>query len=125
MAEKHHTHEEFIKWLVEGHLPLAIPIFKKHGIISYSLFITPASLNGALKEKFEKIRPTWDFADFDCSLEYTIPDVETIQKVMADPDWPAALKDHEEWLDASKALLSLGYHVPYLLETGEVVNLPK
>lgn len=70
-----------------------------------------------------KIRPTWDFADWDCFLEYTIPNVETIKNVMADPDWPAALKDQDEWLDTSKALLSLGYHVPYLLETGEVVNM--
>lgn len=32
-----HTHEAFIKWVVEEHLPLAIPVFKKHGIIEYSL----------------------------------------------------------------------------------------
>lgn len=32
-----HTHEDFIKWIVEVHLPLAIPIFKKHGVLEYSL----------------------------------------------------------------------------------------
>jgi hypothetical protein len=31
------THELFIKWIVEEHLPLAIPIFKKHGVLEYSL----------------------------------------------------------------------------------------
>jgi hypothetical protein len=35
-----HTHEEFIKWIVEKHLPLAMPIFKKHGILGYSLVST-------------------------------------------------------------------------------------
>ena len=32
-----HTHEAFINWIVKGHLPLAIPVFKKYGVIDYSL----------------------------------------------------------------------------------------
>jgi hypothetical protein len=32
-----HTHEAFIKWLVEEHLPLALPVLKKHGVLGYSL----------------------------------------------------------------------------------------
>jgi hypothetical protein len=35
--QQKHTHEAFIKWIVEEHLPLAIPIFKKHGVLGYSL----------------------------------------------------------------------------------------
>ena len=72
-----------------------------------------------------KLRPSWEFADFDCFLEYTIPDVQTIKNVMSDPAWQEVNKDQEEWVDTSKALVSLGYHTPYLLETGEVVNMPK
>lgn len=42
------THEAFIKWIVEEHLPLAIPVFKKHGIIEYSLVSSPTlELNDA------------------------------------------------------------------------------
>lgn len=72
-----------------------------------------------------KFRPTWDFADFDCVLEYTIPNVAAIKNVMSDPDWATAIKDQEDWVDTSKALVSLGYSTPYLLENGEVVNMPK
>lgn len=46
-----------------------------------------------------------------------------IGAVMADPDWAESVKDQEDWVDVPKALLSLGYYTPYLLETGEVVNL--
>ncbi|RYP30211.1 hypothetical protein DL767_006358 [Monosporascus sp. MG133] len=120
-----HTHEAFIKWIVEEHLPVAMPIFKKHGVLGYSLFVTPASLNGALKQEFGKLRSSWDFADFDCFIEYTIPDVQAIKNVMSDPDWQAATKDQGDWVDTTKALVSLGYSTPYLLETGEVVNMPK
>ena len=35
--KQQHTHEAFIKWIVEEHLPVAMPIFKKHGILAYSL----------------------------------------------------------------------------------------
>ena len=39
-----HTHEAFIKWIVEDHLPVAMPIFQKHGILGYSLVSTPAEI---------------------------------------------------------------------------------
>ncbi|RWA13467.1 hypothetical protein EKO27_g1634 [Xylaria grammica] len=128
-----HSHEDFIKWIVEVHLPLAIPIFKKHGVIEYSLqvlkpfgkFVTPESLNGALKAEMEKFRPTWDFADFDCFIEYTINDLQVIKNVISDPDWPKAIENQDDWVDTTKALLSVGYSTPYLLKTGEVVNMPK
>ena len=33
-----HTHEDFIQWIVEDYLPLAMPIFKKHGgVLGYTL----------------------------------------------------------------------------------------
>ncbi|GAP92556.1 putative dimeric alpha-beta barrel [Rosellinia necatrix] len=120
-----HTHEEFIKWIVDVHLPLAVPIFKRHGVIGYSLFVTPESLNTGLKEEMSKFRPTWEFADFDCFIEYTLADMGVIKKVMSDPDWPKAIEQQDDWVDMTKALLSVGYSTPYLLETGEVVNLSK
>lgn len=78
-----------------------------------------------MKEDLGRFRPAWEFADFDCFIEYTMPNVQAIKDVMADPDWPAAVKDEEHWVDGSKALASLGYATPYLLATGEVVNMAK
>jgi hypothetical protein len=31
------THEAFMKWIVEVHLPKAIPLFKKYGVVGYAL----------------------------------------------------------------------------------------
>jgi hypothetical protein len=86
--------------------------------------VTPEDLNGALKQELAKVRPTWDVANFDCFLEFTIPGAQTIKDVMSDPDWLNAIKDENEWCDMSRSLASLGYATPYLLKTGEVVNLP-
>ena len=41
-----HTHEAFIKWIVEKHIPLAIPVLKKHGATGYSL--VSASINNTV-----------------------------------------------------------------------------
>lgn len=87
-------------------------------------FITPGPLNDGLRELYKNIRPTWDVVDYDCVIEYTVPDMQTIQTVMSDPDWQTSVKDQDQWVDVPKALVSLGHHVPYLVE-GEVLNMPK
>ncbi|OGE52702.1 hypothetical protein PENARI_c009G09663 [Penicillium arizonense] len=38
--QQQHSHEAFINWVVEEHLPLAIPVFEKYGVIEYSLVST-------------------------------------------------------------------------------------
>jgi hypothetical protein len=35
--QQQHSHEAFINWIIEEHLPLALPVFKKYGVIEYSL----------------------------------------------------------------------------------------
>ncbi|KAJ5216098.1 Dimeric alpha-beta barrel [Penicillium cinerascens] len=122
--QQQHSHEAFIKWIVEEHLPLAMPVFEKHGVLEYSLFVTPPYLNGALKQEIGGLRPSWDFADFDCFIEYILPTVETITNVMSDPDWQLAVKDQENWVDVPKALVSAGYSTPYLLNK-KPVNISK
>lgn len=87
--------------------------------------MTPEPLNTALKQEIGEFRPTWDFADYDCFIEYTIPDVQTVKNVMTDPEWQVAVKDQEYWVDVERALVSLGHCTPYLLRTGEVVNMAK
>ncbi|KAF1972677.1 hypothetical protein BU23DRAFT_643350 [Bimuria novae-zelandiae CBS 107.79] len=90
------THEAFMKWLVEVHLPKAIPTFKKHGIIEYALFDTPAPMNKPLSEKMAGIRPTWQVADYDCIIEYIAPNPQTIDDVMGDEEWQQVLENQDE-----------------------------
>ncbi|KAH9905412.1 hypothetical protein F4778DRAFT_729915 [Xylariomycetidae sp. FL2044] len=119
-----HTHEALMKWIVEEHLPLAIPVFKRCGVLNYSLFETPAAMNQQLKASMGGHRAAWDYADFDCFIEYTLRDVKNIGEFLADPDWAKSIEHQEDWVDTSKALMSIGYITPYLLESGEAVNVP-
>ena len=136
--QPHLTHEEFMKWIVDEHLPLAMPVFKKHGVLAYNLvsdpppfnqtlstnfkpqYVPPATMNEPLKEAMIKVRPTWDFADYDCIIEYL-----AMMNMQQDPDWHASIKDQEKWVNVSKALLTVGYAVPYLTESGEIMNMSK
>ncbi|OTB00413.1 hypothetical protein M426DRAFT_15457 [Hypoxylon sp. CI-4A] len=77
-----------MKWIVEEHIPLAIPVFKRCGVLSY-------------------------FAH-----------VKDIGQMLADPGWAKSIENQEDWVDASKALMSIGYITPYLHESGEVTNVP-
>jgi hypothetical protein len=94
-------------------------------LISGVQFVTPPTLNSAMKEGLGRYRPAWDFADFDCFIEYVVSDTQSIKNVMADPEWLGAVKDEEHWVNTSKALVTAGYATQYLLPSGETVNLPK
>ncbi|KAH9908565.1 hypothetical protein F4778DRAFT_352097 [Xylariomycetidae sp. FL2044] len=112
--QSQHTHEAFIKWIVEDHLPAAIPIFKKHGVLGYTLFVTPQAMNDPLKQSLQATRPTWDVADYDCVIEYTLPGPGTVGAIMSDPEWIEIVSDQEKWVDVPKALVSLGVATAYL-----------
>lgn len=53
----------------------------------YHKLVTPAPLNNCVKEVLGKMRPTWDFTDFDCCFEYI---------VMANRDWKVAVNDQDK-----------------------------
>jgi hypothetical protein len=67
------------------------------------------------------VRPTWQVADFDCFIEYTLPSAQSIEDIMGDPEWIEAVGDQEEWVDVEKALVCLGFHTEYVFE-GRVVD---
>lgn len=50
--------------------------------------------------------------------------MQTIRDIIADPDWNEAIKDQDDWVDTTRALLSIGHSTPYLVN-GEAVNMPE
>ena len=48
----------------------------------------------------------------------------TIKDIMSDPEWLIAVKKQDDWIQVSKALVSVGYSTPYVVN-GKPVNLPK
>ena len=79
-------------------------------------FDTPAAFNDPFREQMAVVHPTWQVADYDCFIEYTLPDVQTIGNVMADPEWIEAVADQIDWVDTSRSLVSVGYHTQYIAD---------
>lgn len=53
-------------------------------------------------------------------------DLNSLKALVMDPDWAAkAVKDEDKWCDLSRSTIHVGFDTPYLLESGEIVNLPK
>lgn len=77
-----------------------------------------------MRTEMAKYRPTWDVGDFDCILEYWFYDIKALENMVADPDRASkAVKDEDKWCDLSRSTVHIGYDTPFLLETGETVNL--
>jgi hypothetical protein len=89
-----------------------------------SKFDTEAAFNDPLREKMAIFHPTWEVADYDCIIEYALPNPQVIENVQTDPEWLSAVADQEDCVDTSKSLLSLGYHTQYLSE-GRVLDPPQ
>jgi hypothetical protein len=53
------AHDAFMKWIVEVHLPKAIPVFQKHGVIGYALVSLPVTLPRRLLPKMPPMRPSY------------------------------------------------------------------
>lgn len=85
-------------------------------------FTTPPDLNEVAKEKLGGIHPTWEFASYDCVVEYIMPDLATVAKMTADPEWAVATKFEGEWIDDEKGLVSVGYVSTHLLPSGEILK---
>jgi len=82
-----------------------------------------------LKQEIGSFRPTWDFAECDCFIEYILPSAEIIKDIMSDPDWQVAIKDQDQWVDVPRALVSIGYSTTYFqqgksLIHGEIIESP-
>ena len=80
-------------------------------------------MNEFAKEKLGGIHPTWEFAPYDCVIEYVMPDLSTVSNMVADPEWPVVMKYEEEWIDDKKGLVSVGYVAPHLLPSGEILKI--
>lgn len=80
-------------------------------------------MNEFAKEQIGGIHPTWEFATYDCVVEYIMPDLATVGKMTADPEWAVATKDEGEWVDDKKGLVSVGYVAQHLLPSGEILEI--
>ncbi|KAL9622768.1 MAG: hypothetical protein Q9160_002886 [Pyrenula sp. 1 TL-2023] len=117
------TEQAFLDWFRNVHIPAALPLMKKHGIVGYAVLAREPEVATAFQSEVDKVRPGWIVSTCDLVLEYWVPDLGCVTALVMDPDWDGkACKNQEDWLDMSRATMHVGYDTMYL-RGGEIVDL--
>ncbi|OTB05699.1 hypothetical protein M426DRAFT_260170 [Hypoxylon sp. CI-4A] len=116
------SEEGFLKWFQEVHIPHGVPVLKKHGITKYAVHVRLPKVAEAFGAELKQFRPTWEVSAADLVLEYYMEDLNMIKSALADPEWNAkAVRGQEDWVDAERSTIHIGYEIVYL-EGGKIVN---
>ncbi|RYP00872.1 hypothetical protein DL763_000502 [Monosporascus cannonballus] len=115
----------FAKWYTEVQVPQIMKIAKRHGILKYSLYITPSYLRDYFEAEIKEIKtaPGWKLAPFDVTAAYWADSPEKLKAMLADPDWENIIIAGEKpWIDTERADCQIGWDNTYL-EDGKIINV--
>ncbi|KAK1950799.1 hypothetical protein LY78DRAFT_594799 [Colletotrichum sublineola] len=117
------SHEDLMHWFTTQFLPQAVPIMKKHNILKYAVVKADLKLGAVFQAELDQVPPGGKLNDCDIALEYWVDDLETMKSLVSDPKWTQkALKDWNDWIDASRSTIRIGYDTTYL-EHGAIKNV--
>ena len=134
------SEQAFHDWFHRVHLPQALPLLKKHGILRYAVVspatsvpaasgvangcqhVRDAQVGAAFQAVVDQVRPGWKVSECDLVLEYWMESLESVKALAMDPEWnEKAVKGQGDWLDMSRAGIHIGYDTTYL-DRGEIVD---
>ena len=71
----------------------------------------------------KSVNPDWNVSKADVVIQYWMPDLDCLAKVVSDTDWSGkAVKGQEKFIDMSRGTAHIGEETTYL-EDGEARNL--
>ena len=71
----------------------------------------------------QSIHPTWEVSKADVVIQYWMPSLDNLMKVVTDPDWEGkAVKGQEKYIDVSRGTTHICEETVYL-EDGQVINV--
>ncbi|ETS86015.1 hypothetical protein PFICI_04040 [Pestalotiopsis fici W106-1] len=118
------SEEDFIEWFTNTLIPQMVPVMQKNNILKYAVHKTDHQISTAFQSQVDKVRPGWVVSKCDLILEHWVNDLGDIMKLSQDPEWAAALKDQDVWMDNSKSNIHIGYDTIYI-EDGTITNVPR
>ncbi|KAH9992258.1 hypothetical protein F4779DRAFT_609322 [Xylariaceae sp. FL0662B] len=116
------SEEAFNKWFHEVHLHWALPLMKKHGVVHYAAQFRAAQLGTAFQAELDKFRPGWVVSKAHMVIEYWVPDLDVLKKLIVDPEWvDKAVRNQEDWIDMTTSTSHVGYETRYM-ENGQIIK---
>ena len=117
------TEEAFTTYMNTVQMPRAAPVIKKHGIVKYSLFLSPSPMRAAFGDELvnQLDKPTWKMTGFDAMTSYWVRSPDDLRALLADPEWEEKVTGPEaEWIDMETVVVLAGFETTYV-EDGDIV----
>ncbi|GAB1196792.1 hypothetical protein APSETT444_006069 [Aspergillus pseudonomiae] len=133
------SEKDFHEYGTRQHAPNAARIQERHGAIKvthvngkkYLLthrsrkIYTPSISKKLITDKIPwAVRPGWSIDDHDVSISVYVPDPETLQAIVTDPEFQSLIAGEDEILDQTRAHVTAGWEEVFI-ENGKIVDIER
>ncbi|GJP96131.1 hypothetical protein AnigIFM63604_005791 [Aspergillus niger] len=116
------SEKEFHEYASKSHAPKAAIVQARHGAIKVCQYHTPSASKRLITEKIPwAVRPGWEIEDHDIMVSVYVPNAETAQAIVTDPDFQSLVAGEDEICDQTRAKLTAGWEEVFV-EDGKVVG---
>ncbi|OJJ75993.1 hypothetical protein ASPBRDRAFT_192171 [Aspergillus brasiliensis CBS 101740] len=117
--------KDFHEYGARHHAPMAARIQERHGAYKITHVYTPPITKSLITEKLPwALRPGWKLDDHDVSISMYVPDPETLQAIIADPEFQSLVAGEDHILDQERATVTAGWEEVFLDE-GKIVDVER
>ncbi|KAL3468835.1 hypothetical protein BJX99DRAFT_98000 [Aspergillus californicus] len=114
--------KEFHEATSKQHAPKAAIVQARHGVLKVSHYYTPSATKNIITEKFPwSVRPGWEIDDHDVTVSLYVPNIETLQAIVTDPDFQALVMNEDGICDPDRGRMTMGWEEVHV-EDGQIVS---
>ncbi|KAE8160931.1 hypothetical protein BDV40DRAFT_313403 [Aspergillus tamarii] len=107
------------------HAPKAARIQERHGAIKVTHIYTPSITKKLITDKLPwVVRPGWSIDDHDVSISIYVPNPETLQAIITDPEFQSLVAGEDDILDQARARVTAGWEEVFI-EDGKIVDMER
>ncbi|GAB1206402.1 hypothetical protein APSETT445_005089 [Aspergillus pseudonomiae] len=119
------SEKDFHEYGTRQHAPNAARIQERHGAIKVTHIYTPSISKKLITDKIPwAVRPGWSIDDHDVSISVYVPDPETLQAIVTDPEFQSLIAGEDEILDQTRAHVTAGWEEVFI-ENGKIVDIER
>ncbi|GKZ24595.1 hypothetical protein AbraIFM66951_011999 [Aspergillus brasiliensis] len=116
------SEKDFHEYASKSHAPKAAIVQARHGALKVCQYHTPSASKKLITEKIPwAVRPGWEIEDHDIMVSVYVPNAETAQAIVMDPDFQSLVAGEDEICDQTRAKLTAGWEEVFV-EDGKVVD---
>ncbi|KAL4892448.1 hypothetical protein BDV59DRAFT_202586 [Aspergillus ambiguus] len=117
--------KDFHEYGTREHAPKAVRIQERHGAYKITHVYTPPITKILITEKIPwALRPGWSIDDHDIAVSVYVPDPETLQAIITDPEFQGLVAGEDHILGQERATVTAGREEVFVDE-GKIVDIER